>query len=153
MAEPHDWPLEQPARGTLRPFLSDVVGYLLVLFQDPEEGRRARRALQDHGVAEADIRLYEGEEVLRIGSRRQQEQSFLARMVNEVAIDRRLRERWLAAARAGGSHLWVYAPTRERATRLVGMLADCRYELLHYLGEDGVETVEGPAPREQPSDG
>ena len=48
-----------------------------------------------------------------------------------------------AAAREGGSHLWVYAPTRERATRLVGLLADCHYELLHYLGEGGVETVEG----------
>ena len=40
MAEPHDWPLEQSARGTLRPFLSDVVGYLLVLFSDPEEAQR-----------------------------------------------------------------------------------------------------------------
>jgi hypothetical protein len=145
VAEPHDWPLEQSAHGSLRPFPSAVVGYLLVLFPDPEEARRAQRALQEQGVAEGDLRLYDGEEVLRIGSRLQQEQSFLAKVINEVSVDHRVRDRWLAVARAGGSHLWVYAPTRERATRLVGLLADYRYELLHYLGEHGVETVEGKA--------
>jgi hypothetical protein len=143
VAEPHDWPLEQSAQGTLRPLLSDVVGYLLVLFSDPEEAQRAQRALQDQGVPEGDIRLYDSEEILRIAARLQQEQSFLAKAINEVVVDHQLRERWAAAAREGGSHLWVYAPTRERATRLVKLLADCHYELLHYLGENGVETVEG----------
>ena len=143
MAEPHDWPLEQSARGTLRPFLSDVVGYLLALFSDPEEAQRAQHALKDQGVPDGDVRLYDSEEIQRIASRLQQEQSFLAKAINEIVVDHQIRERWAAAAREGGSHLWVYAPTRERATRLVGLLADCHYELLHYLGEGGVETVEG----------
>ena len=54
MAEPHDWPLEQSARGTLHPFLSTVVGYLVVLFQDPQEAQRAQRALQEQGMPEDD---------------------------------------------------------------------------------------------------
>jgi hypothetical protein len=106
VAEPHDWPLDQSARGTLRPLLSDVVGYLLVLFSDPEEAQRAQRALQDQGVPEDDIRLYDSEEIQRIATRFQQEQSFLAKAVNEVVVDHQVRERWSAAAREGG-HLWV----------------------------------------------
>jgi hypothetical protein len=52
------------------------------------------------------------EETLRIASRLEQERSILAKAINEVVVDRWLRERWLANARAGGSLLWVYAPTR-----------------------------------------
>jgi hypothetical protein len=58
-------------------------------------------------------------------------------------VDHQLRERWLANARAGGAQLWVHAPTKDRADRLVGLLADYPYLLLHYLGEDGVENIEG----------
>ena len=31
MTEPHDWPLEQPAEGTLRPWYLTATGYLMVL--------------------------------------------------------------------------------------------------------------------------
>ena len=113
------------------------------MFEDPEEALRAQRGLRDQGVPEAELRLYDAEQTLGIASRLQQERSIVAKAINEVVVDHQVRERWAAAAREGGSHLWVYAPTRERATRLVGLLADCHYELLHYLGEGGVETVEG----------
>jgi hypothetical protein len=58
-------------------------------------------------------------------------------------VDHQVRERWLANARAGGSQLWVHAPTKDRADRLVVLLADYQYLSLHYFGEDGVEAVEG----------
>jgi hypothetical protein len=143
VAEPPDWPLEQSAQGTLRPFHYTAVGYLAVLFQDPEEALRAQRGLQQQGVPEGDLRLYDGEEILRIASRLQQERSILAKAINEVVVDHQLRERWLANARAGGAQLWVQTPTKDRANRLVGLLAAYPYVLLHYLGEDGVETIEG----------
>jgi hypothetical protein len=143
VTEPHDWPAEQSARGTLHPWHSTAVGYLAVLFEDPEEALRAQRGLPDHGVPEGDLRLYDAEETLGIASRLQQERSILAKAINEVVVDHQVRERWLDNARAGGSQLWVYAPTKGRADRLVGLLADYHYLSLLYFGEDGVEDVEG----------
>ena len=58
----------------------------------------------------------------------------MAKAINEVAVDHQVRERWLANARAGGSQLWVHAPTKDRADRLVGLLADYHYLSLHYRG-------------------
>jgi hypothetical protein len=143
VTEPHDWPPEQSAEGALRPWHATAAGYLAVLFEDPAEAERAQRGLRAQGVPADDLRLYDGEETLRIASRLQQERSVLARAINEVVVDRSLRERWLANARAGGSLLWIYAPSKDRATRLVGLLADYRYGTLRHFGEDGVEDVEG----------
>lgn len=143
MTEPHDWPAERSAQGALRPWHYTAVGYLAVLFEDPEQAQRAQRGLRNQGVPEDDLRLYDAEETLRIASRLQQERSILAKAINEVVVDHRARERWLGNARAGGSQLWIYAPSKDRANRLVGLLADCPYLSLHYFGERGVEDVEG----------
>ena len=78
-----------------------------------------------------------------IASRLQQECSILGRAINEAVVDRAARERWLGNARAGGSLLWIYPPTKDRATRLVKLLADYRYGTLRHFGEDGVEDIEG----------
>jgi hypothetical protein len=102
VTEPHDWPPEQSAHGSLRPWHATAAGYLAVLFEDPAEAQRAQHGLQQHGVSPGDLRLYDGEETLRIASRLQQERSILARAINEVVVDRTLRERWLANARAAG---------------------------------------------------
>jgi hypothetical protein len=143
VTEPRDWPPEQSAHGTLRPWHATATGYLAVLFEDPAEAQRAQRGLQQHGVPPGDLRLYDGEETQRIASRLQQERSILAKAVNEVVVDRSLRERWLANARAGGSLLWIYAPTNKHASRLVKLLADYRYGTLRHFGGDGVEDIEG----------
>lgn len=56
-----------------------------------------------------------------------------------------LPDRWRrpSAGEHSGLGLWVYALTKDRADRLMGLLADCPYLLPHYLGEDGVENIEG----------
>jgi hypothetical protein len=141
--EPHDWPFEQPAKGTLRPWYFTAAGYLVVLFSDPEEAERARLGLEEQGIPSEDLRLYPAEETLRLASRRNQERSLLAKAFAAVVADRPARERFLGNARAGGSALWIYAPTRDRADRLVGILADCRYESIRYYGDDGVEDIQG----------
>ena len=112
MTEPHDWPAEQSARGTLRPWHYTTVGYLAAVFEDPEEALRAQRGLRDQGVPEADLRLYDAEQTLGIASRLQQERSIVAKAINEVVIDHQVRERWLANARAGGSQLGSMRPPR-----------------------------------------
>jgi hypothetical protein len=136
------WPPEQSAKGTLRPWHDTAVGYLAVLFEDPEEAQRAQRGLQQRGVPEGDLRRYDGEETLRIAARLQQERSILAKAIKEIVVDHKAEQRWLGNARAGGSLLFVYAPSRERATRMVGLLADYQYGSLDYFGERGVEVIE-----------
>ena len=142
MTEQRDWPPEQSARGSLRPWHATAVGYLAVLFEDPEEAQRAQRGLQQRGVPEGDLRLYDGEETLRIAARLQQERSILAKAIKEIVVDHRAERRWLGNARAGGSLLFLYAPTKERANRMVGLLADYQYGSLDYFGEHGVEVIE-----------
>ena len=142
MTEQRDWPPEQSAKGTLRPWHSTAAGYLAVLFEDPEEAQRAQRGLPQQGVPEGDLRLYDGEETLRIASRLQQERSILAKAIKKIVVDHRAEKRWLGNARAGGSLLFLYAPTRERANRMVRLLADYQYGSLDYFGEHGVEVIE-----------
>jgi hypothetical protein len=141
VTEPHNWPLEQPADGTLRPWYLTATGYLMVLFSQPEEAQRARSGLLDHEVSQEDIRLYESEELLRILARAQKERSILARAVFALAADPPVRQRVLDNARAGGAALWLVAQTRDRADRLVGLLADYDYSSLRYYGEEGVADV------------
>jgi hypothetical protein len=143
VTEPHDWPFEQSAKGTVRPWYFTAAGYLAVLFRDPEEAERARIGLREQSVPEQDLRLYAAEETLRIASRLKDERSILAKAVAAVVADRPARERYLGNARAGGSALWVFAPTKERADRLVAMLADCHYVSIRYYGDDEIDDVDG----------
>jgi hypothetical protein len=152
VTEQRPWPPEQSAKGTLRPWHDTAAGYLAVLFADPEEAQRAQRGLQQQGVPEGDRRLYDGEETLGIAARLQQERSILARAIKELVVDHRAERRWLDNARAGGSLLLVFAPTKERAKRMVRLLADYQYGSLDYFGEHGVEVIErdvGSAPTGQ----
>ena len=143
MSEPHDWPIEQAARVSLRPWYFAAAGHLTVLFMDPDEAERARHDLIGRGVPGGDLRLYGAEETLRIMSRRQEERSILAKAFDALVADHPARERYVGNAQAGGSALWIAAPNKDRANRLVGLLADFRYVSLRYWGEDGVEDVQG----------
>jgi hypothetical protein len=89
VTEQRDWPPEQSAKGTLRPWHDTAAGYLAVLFEDAEEAQRAQRGLQQRGVPEGDLRLYDGQETLRIASRLQQERSILAKAIKEIVVDHR----------------------------------------------------------------
>jgi hypothetical protein len=142
VTEQRDWPLEQSAKGALRPWHYTAIGYLAVLFADSEEAQRAQRGLRERGVPEGDLRLYDGEETLRIASRLQNERSIVAKAIDAAVVDHREQKRWLGNASAGGSLLFVYAPTKERVNRMVGLLADYQYGSLDYFSEHGVEVIE-----------
>jgi hypothetical protein len=143
--EPHDWPFEQPAEGTLRPWYLTATGYLMVLFSHPEEAQRARSGLLEHKVAQEDIRLYGSEEILRILARAQAQRSILAKAVSPWPPTRPARQRVLDSARTGGATLWLVAPTRDRADHLVALLADYSYSSLRYYGKDGVADIQQDA--------
>ena len=114
---------------------------MAVLFRDGKEAQRAQRGLLEEGVPEEDIRLYHAEEILSIAARLEEERSTLAKTIAALAADRKARERYLGTARAGGSALWLFAPTEDRADRLVGLLADYDYGSLRYYGDEGVKDV------------
>jgi hypothetical protein len=147
MPEPHDWPFEKSASGSLRPWFLSAEGYLSVLFGAGDEAVRARDGLVGQGVAAEDVRLYPAEEILRIVARIRAERSALARAVAALTIDPDARERYLDTARVGGAALWLFAPTAERADRLVRLLSDYDYASARYYGEDGVEVIIGDGPR------
>jgi hypothetical protein len=142
VTEPHDWPLDRPAEGTLRPWYLTATGHLMVLFSDPEEAQRAQRGLLEHKVPKEELRLYESEEILRILARAQKERSILAKAVFALAADPQVKQRVLDNARTGGAALWLVAPTRDRADHLVVLLADNSYSFLRYYGDDGVADVQ-----------
>ena len=141
MPEPHDWPFEQPARGSLRPWYLTAAGYLAVLFSDSQEAQRAQQGLLEWGMPEKDIRLYQAEEILSITARQQQERSILAKTIAALVADREARQRYLGNAQAGGSALWLFAPTEDRADQLVEFLADYNYGSLRYYGDQGVKDI------------
>jgi len=145
VTEPHDWPLEQPAEGTLRPWYFRATGYLMVLFSDPEEAQRAQRGLLQHKVPQEELRLYKSEEILRIVVQLQEERSIVAKAVAALVADPSVKQRFLATARTGGATLWLVAPTRDHADHLVGLLADYSYSFLRYYGDDGVADVQRDA--------
>jgi hypothetical protein len=60
-----------------------------------------------------------------------------------VVADRPARARFLGNAQAGGSALWVVAPTKDDANRLVAILVDCQYASMRYYGDEGVDDVDG----------
>ena len=126
-----------------------------MLFEDSEEAQRAQRGLQQRGVPEGDLRLYDGEETLRIAGRLQQERSTLAKAIKEIVVDHQAEKRWLGNAKAGGSLLFLYADSKEHANRMVGLLSDYQYGSLDYFGEHGVEVIEldvGSTPTGQGND-
>jgi hypothetical protein len=145
VTDPHDWPFEQSAEGTMRPWYLTATGYLVVLFNDPQEARRAWRGLLERDLPEAEVRLYESEEILRILDRLRRQRSILARAVAALAADAGARQRFLDNARTGGAALWLVAPSRDRADQLVALLADYGYSSLRYYGEDGVHDLQRDA--------
>jgi hypothetical protein len=151
MTEPQDWPFEQPAEGTLRPWYLTATGYLVALFSDPEEARRTQRGLLQHKIPPEELRLYESGEILRIVSRLQNERSILAKAVAVLVADPAAKQRFLDNARTGGAARWLVARTRHRADHLVQLLADYGYSSLRYYGDHGVTDVERDADQQPTS--
>jgi hypothetical protein len=145
VTEPQDWPFEQPAKGTLRPWYLTATGYLEALFSDPEEAQRAQRGLLQRKIPREELRLYESEEILRILSQLQEERSIVAKAVAALVADPAAKQRFLDNAWTGGATLWLVARTRDCADHLVQLLADYDYSSLRYYGDHGVTDVQREA--------
>jgi hypothetical protein len=140
--QPHDWPMARPATGhNRRAWSFSATGYLEVLFKDGDEAQRAQQGLQERGVPAADMRLYAAEEILRNDARFLAGRSLLARVVDALTADQQATRRYLANARAGGAALWLYAPTRHDANRLLRFLADYHVSYVRHDSTEGVREL------------
>jgi hypothetical protein len=140
--EPHDWPMANPPTGpSRRPWSFSAKGYLEVLFKDSGEARRAQRDLQDHGVPAEDMRLYVAEEILGNEAHVLEGRSWLAKLVDALTADHQARRYYLANAQAGGAALWLYAPTRHDANRLLRLLADHHTSYIRHDSNEGVREL------------
>jgi hypothetical protein len=117
--------MDKPPTGhNRRPWIFSAKGYLEVLFKDSDEARRAQRGLQERGVPAEDMRLYVAEGILNDEAHVLAERSWLAKVVDALTAGHEARRRYFANAQAGGAALWLYAPTRHDANRLLRPLAD-----------------------------
>jgi hypothetical protein len=113
MTKDRDWPYGRLADRGVRPWFLSATGYLMVLFHDAEEARRAAHDLEERGIPQDDMRLYSGEEILEIESRFGEERSNVARVVEAMTADRDVKTRYVDNARAGGAALWLFAPRKD----------------------------------------
>ena len=141
MREPHEWPFEKSAKGSLRPWFLSTRGFLAVLFSDADEAERAVAGLRESGVSEEDMRLYSANQILDTLSRMQEERSALAAALVAVTDDRRARQLYRVNALAGGSALWLFTPTRAEASHLIQLLIDYHYSHARYFAEDGIQDL------------
>lgn len=141
-AAPHDWPMGKPPTGhSRRPWFFSAKGYLEVLFEDSNEARRAQRGLQERGVPPGDMRLYVAEEILSNEAHFLAGRSWLAKGVDTLTADHEARRRYFANAQAGGAALWLYAPTRHDANRLLRLLADHQVSYVRHDSNEGVREL------------
>ena len=142
MSEQRDWPPEQSAKGTLRPWHYTAVGYLAVLFEDPEEANGPSAASSSGACP----RVTFGSTTARRRCR-----SRPACSKNAPPWPRQSRKSWSTTGQKNAG--WAtpgqavpsslsYAPSKEHANRMVGLLSDYQYGSLDYFGEHGVEVIE-----------
>jgi hypothetical protein len=134
--------MDKPPTGpNRRPWSFSAKGYLEVLLKDSDEARRAQRDLQEHGVPAEDMRLYVAEEILRNEAHFLEGRSWLAKVVDALTADHQARRHYLANAQAGGAALWLYAPTRHDANRLLRLLADHHVSSIRHDSNEGVREL------------
>jgi hypothetical protein len=95
------------------------------------------------------MRLYVAEEMLRDDAQFLVGRSWLARVMDALTADHQARRRYLANAEAGGAALWLYAPTRHDANRLLRLLADHDVAYVRHDSDEGVRELTfhvGPRP-------
>jgi hypothetical protein len=143
MAELDDrWPFGTTDGGpSSRPAVVDLEGVLIAMLQDAASGEAARSSLCEHGFNDQTLRLYTAEQILAYDEEFRSNRSLGGRIIGAVVDDRAAMKQYVEHARTGCSALWVLAPIREDANKVVRWLADQHVAYIWYHGHDGVETI------------
>jgi hypothetical protein len=87
------------------------------------------------------MRLYVAQEILRNEARFLAGRSWLAKVADALTADDEASRRYLANAQEGGAALWLYAPTRHDANRLLRLLADHQVSYIRHDSDEGVREL------------
>jgi hypothetical protein len=142
MADPEDrWPFGATDGGPQsRPVVVDMDGVLIAILASTEAGEHAKAVLSEHGFDDQTLRLYTGEQIVAHDEEFRADRKLGERLVGLVVDHREAMEEYVAYGRNGCSALWILAPIREDANKVVRWLADEETQYLWYYGKDGVET-------------
>jgi hypothetical protein len=139
------WPFGATDGGpSSRPTIVDLEGVLIAMLADTESGESARRSLLEHGFNDQTLRVYTPEQILEYDDEFRSNRSLGGRIIGAVVDDRGAMEKYVDYARTGSSALWVLAPLREDANKVVRWLADENVQYIWYHAHDGVETIPIP---------
>ena len=85
--------------------------------------------------------MYSPEQILQFDAEFRANRNLSDRIIGAVVDNRSLMDEYVEHGRAGHSALWVLAPVREDANKVVRWLADEDALIIWYHGHDGVETL------------
>jgi hypothetical protein len=143
VAQPDDrWPFGTTDGGpTSRPTVVNLDGVLVAMLADDTAAAAARATLSEQGFDDDRLRLYTSEQILEYDDAFRSNRSLSGRIIGSVVDDREAMRQYVEYARNGGAALWVLAPVREDANKVVRWLAEQPVLFVWYHGHDGVETL------------
>ena len=112
-------------------------GYLVVILSDADEAQRAETNLVEHGVAQRDVKLYTGKQILENYEVYAGRRSPADKVVGSVVDDSEGRELYLGYAREDRCAMWVRIPDEEDVSKALRVLADHEYLHTRYYGSEG----------------
>jgi hypothetical protein len=126
---------DPPARS--RPLIFRPEGFLVAILEDTEQAERAKATLIGAGFADADLRIYTGQQILDDWERFKAERGVAGRVVGALTDDQETIELYHGYAREGRSALWIHVPDDADADRAVRRLADHNVLHIRHYGQDG----------------
>jgi hypothetical protein len=120
-----------------RPMVFDATGFLCVILEDDVACGRARATLEAVGFDPEHLRVYTSEEILGDGEKFLAQRSTVRKLVGALTDDQATVDLYFGYAAEGRGALWVYAPEKHDASRVMRYLTD--HPVLHYryFGSDG----------------
>jgi hypothetical protein len=120
-----------------RPLIFRPEGFLVAILEDTEQAERAKATLSRAGLADGDLRIYTGQQILDDWERFTAERGIAKRVVGALTDDQETLELYHGYARDGRAALWVHTPEQSDADRAVRHLADHNVLHIRHYGHDG----------------
>jgi hypothetical protein len=121
---------------SFRPWNFRPEGYLVVILANWDEARRTEAALVGNGFALQDIKLYTGEQILRINERYNQQRGVASKALGIFGDDVEGRELYLGYAREDRCAMWLRIPDEADVPKALRILADYEYLHARYYGDE-----------------
>jgi hypothetical protein len=121
-------------------------GFLVAILENTGEAERAKATLIEGGFADADLRIYTGQQILDDWERFKAERGVARTIVGALTDEQETLERYHGYARQGRAALWTHIPNAADVDGAMRQLADYKVLYFRYYGRHGQTDihVEGP---------